>query len=124
MAAQIKADAGPVAKAVSGALADVKAFRADAEISGTRQDYRIDFSSDLDQVLKNAVGRQIQAQLGKFQGDLQAAVMEKVKGPLGGANSEIAGLDGVGRELAERLNIGDGLLKSGAGGRSGLKLPF
>jgi len=124
MAVRTKADAGPVAKAVRGALADVKAFRADAEISGTRQDYRIDFSSDLDQVLKNAVGRQIQAQLGKFQGDLQAAVMEKVKGPLGGANSEIAGLDGIGRELAERLNIADGLLKSGAGGRSGLKLPF
>jgi len=124
MAAQTKADAGPVAAAVGGALAGFKAFRANAEISGTRQDYKIGFTSDLDQVLKNAVGRQLQAQLGRFQSDLQAAVMEKVKGPLGGANAEIAGMDGIGRELAERLNIGEGLLKSGAGGRSGLKLPF
>jgi uncharacterized protein (TIGR03545 family) len=124
MAATTKADAGPVAAAVSGALAGVKAFRANAEISGTRQDYKIDFSSDLDQVLKSAVGRQLQAQLGKFRDDLQTAVMERVKGSLGDANSEIAGLDGIGRELAERLNIGEGLLKSGAGGRSGLKLPF
>jgi len=124
MAAQTKADAGPVAAAVSGALAGVKAFRAAAEISGTRQDYRINLSSDLDQVLKNAVGRQIQTQLDKFQNNLQAAVMEKVKGPLGVTNSEIGGLDGIGKELSERLNIGEGLLKSGGGGRPGFKLPF
>jgi len=123
MAAQTKADAGPVAAAVSRAIGGVNAFRATADVSGTLQDYKIHLSSDLDQVLKNAVGKQLHEQLGKFQRDLQAAVMDKVKGPLGGVNSEIGGLDGVGKEIADRLNIGEGLLKSGVG-KSGLKLPF
>jgi uncharacterized protein (TIGR03545 family) len=114
---------GPVASAVAGALGDVRAFRAVAEVTGTIDQYDVKLTSDLDQVLKNAVGRQVQAQIDKFQKDLQAAVAEKLKGPLAGAG-DMGELDGVGRELAGRLNIGEDLFKSAAGGRSGIKIPF
>ena len=117
-----KSDAGPVQAAVAGALDNVRAFRVAAEAAGTTEKYDVTLTSDLDQVLKNAVGKQVQAQMDKFRTELQAAVMEKVKGPLAGAGSDLEGMDGVGRELAGRLNLGEGLLKSG--GKSGFKLPF
>jgi uncharacterized protein (TIGR03545 family) len=119
-----KAEEGPVAAAVAGVLADVRAFRAEAQVTGTIDQYDVKLTSDLDQVLKKAVGRQIQAQIDHFQKELQAAVAEKLKEPLAGAGSEMGGLGGAGRELAARLNIGEELLKSSGGGRSGFKLPF
>jgi hypothetical protein len=33
-------------------------------------------------------------------------------------------LDGAGRELADHLNLGEDLLKSAAGSKAGIKLPF
>ncbi|MDA8126041.1 MAG: TIGR03545 family protein [Deltaproteobacteria bacterium] len=120
-----KPEAGPIAAAVAGVLGDVRAFKAQAAVTGTVENYDVKLTSDLDQVLQNAVGRQVKAQLDTFQKGLQAAIAEKVKGPLAGAGSELGGIEGVGRELAGRLNLGEGLLKSGSGGKSGgLKLPF
>lgn len=119
-----KADEGPVAAAVAVVLGDIRAFRAAAEMVGTIDKYDVRLTSDLDQILKTAVGRQIQAQTDKFQKDLQAAVAEKLKGPLSGVG-DMGGLDGAARELAGRLNFGEELLKSVAGGKSGgIKLPF
>ncbi|MCX5819267.1 MAG: hypothetical protein NT047_05085 [Deltaproteobacteria bacterium] len=48
---------------------------------------------------------------------------EKLKGPLAGAG-DMGGLDGAGRELASRLNLGEDLLESAAGGKAGIKLSF
>ncbi|MCX5818913.1 MAG: TIGR03545 family protein [Deltaproteobacteria bacterium] len=119
-----KADEGPVAAAVAGVLGDVRAFRAAAEVTGTIDKYDVKLTSDLDQVLKIAVGRQVQAQIEKFQKGLQAAVAEKLKGHLAGVGSDMGGLDGAGRELAGRLNLGEDLLKSAAGEKASIKLPF
>lgn len=119
-----KAEAGPIAAAMADALGGIKAFRVGAEVSGTPDQYNINLTSDMDHVLKNAVGRQVQTQLDRFQRDLQTAVMEKVKEPLGSLGTDMSGLDGIGRELTDRLAIGDDILKAGAGGKSGFRLPF
>ncbi|MBI4632750.1 MAG: hypothetical protein HY742_03605, partial [Deltaproteobacteria bacterium] len=44
--------------------------------------------------------------------------------PLGSLGTDMSGLDGIGRELTDRLAIGDDILKAGAGGKSGFRLPF
>jgi uncharacterized protein (TIGR03545 family) len=124
MAMGKKADAGPIAAAVADALGGIKAFRVGAEVSGTPDRYNINLTSDLDQVLKNAVAGQVKTQLDRFQRDLQAAVMEKVKGPLGSLGADMGGLDSIGRELTDRLTAGEDILKAGAGGKPGFRLPF
>jgi hypothetical protein len=66
---------------------------------------------------------QVQAQIEKFRKGLQAAVAEKLEGPLAGVGDK-GGLDSAGRELAGRLNLGEDLLKSAADGKAGIRLPF
>lgn len=118
-----KPEAGAVAQVVASALSDIKSLRVKAEITGTVTQYDIRLSSDLDQVLKQALGRQMQAQLGKFESQLRAAIAEKVNKPLGELKSGLGGLTGIGDELAARLNQATGLTKTG-GAPAGLKLPF
>ena len=48
---------------------------------------------------------------------------EKLKGLLAEAG-DMGGLDGVGRKLTGRLNLGDDLLKSAAGGKPVSSSPF
>ncbi len=124
MAMGKKADAGPIAAAMADALDGIKAFRVGAEVAGTPDRYSINLTSDMDQVLKNAVGRQVQTQLDRFQRDLEAAVMEKVKEPIGSLGADMGGLDGIGRELTGRLTAGEEILKTDAGGKPGFRLPF
>jgi uncharacterized protein (TIGR03545 family) len=119
-----KPDAGAVAKAVASALSDVKSLHLKADITGTVKDYNVRLSSDLDQVLKQALGRQMQAQVGKFESQLRAAIAEKVSKPLGDLKAGFGGLNGIGDELTARLNQATGLTKAGGGAPGGLTLPF
>lgn len=119
---------GPVDDAIAGALADVKAFRVKATVTGTETQYETRVESDLDEVLKDAVGKQAKAQVAKLEGQLRAAIDEKVKAKLDDVKGDLGGLDQLIQDLAGRLNLGQDILKSSAtgvlGGKSGLKLPF
>jgi uncharacterized protein (TIGR03545 family) len=118
-----KPDTDAVAKAVASALSDIKSLRVKADITGTVRQYEVRLSSDLDQVLKQALGRQMQTQVGKFERQLRAAIAEKVHKPLGDLKSGFGGLTVVSDELTARLNQAAGL--TGIGGTpGGLKLPF
>ena len=109
--------AGPVAKAISSALSGISRFRVNADVTGILEDYDIQLSSDLDRVLKEAAGKTVQKQAAQLESELKSAVFAKVNGPLGEARDSIGGLDAIGDELTNRLNVGNGLLR-------GLKLPF
>ncbi|WP_447974305.1 TIGR03545 family protein [Nitrospira sp. Kam-Ns4a] len=128
IASGAKADAGALQQAIQAALADVHGFSVKAGITGTLDQYEVQLSSDLDRVLQEAVGKQIQAQLAKFEAQLQAAIMEQVGGPLAELRGSLGGLDGIAAELAGRLNLGKNLLhlaKPGGGGApGGFALPF
>ena len=77
----------------------------------------MDISSDLDKVLKSAVGQLVKKEVAKFQAQLEQRISAKLQGPMQQAQSSLSGLGGIETELANRLNLGDNLLK-------GLKLPF
>lgn len=123
IAAGAKPDAGAVAKAVASALSDIKSLHLKADVTGTVKQYDVRLSSDLDQALKQALGRQMQEQAGKFESQLRAAITEKVNKPLGDLKTGFGGLTGVGDELTSRMQQADSLAK-GSGTPGGLKLPF
>ena len=106
----VKKDAGPLAKAMASSLSDVKRFNVKADISGTLKDYDMRLSSDLDRVLRNAVGKQVRTQAASLEKELKARISEKVNGPLSELKADLGGLDAVGSELTSRLNMGLDLL--------------
>lgn len=119
---------GPVGEAIAGALADVKAFRVKAEVTGTQEQFDTRVESDLDDVLKDAVGKQAKAQVAKLEGQLRAAIDEKVTSKLNEVRGNLGGYDALIQDLAGRLNLGQDILKLGVGGiggkSGGFKLPF
>ncbi len=120
---------GPVGEAIAGALADVKAFRMKASVAGTQDQYDLQVDSDLDDVLKEAVGKQAKAQVAKLEGQLRTAIDAKVAAKLNEVKGNLGGFDGLLQDLAGRANLGQDVLKSAAAGAlggktGGLKLPF
>lgn len=119
-----KADGGPIREAVGAALADIHGFSLKADVTGTLDQYDLRLTSDLDRVLQEAVGKQVRAQVAKFEAQLQAAIQEQVNGPLKDLTASLGGLDGLAGDLASRLNLGNDLLKQAKPGAGGFKLPF
>jgi uncharacterized protein (TIGR03545 family) len=106
-----------MAEALQTALSGIKQFSLNADIAGTLQAYTVDISSDLDRILKSAVGQLVKKEVAKFQAQLEQRISAKLQGPMQQAQSSLSGLGGIETELANRLDLGDNLLK-------GLKLPF
>ena len=106
-----------IADAMAAAIASVDRFSLKADVNGTLDAYTVDVKSDLDKVLKSAVGNLVSAQSGKFKAALKEEISKRLKGPMAEAQGSLAGLDAIEAELSKRLDLGDDLLK-------GLKLPF
>ena len=112
-------------KALISAISDMKALDLKAEISGTIQDYDLKLSSDLDNVLKDVVKKQVKAQAVQFEKRLQSLIQEKVGGSMADLETFIGGLGSIGSELTARSYFGDELFKrSQKSGFGGMKLPF
>jgi uncharacterized protein (TIGR03545 family) len=119
-----KADSA-VAAAIASALSDIRSFQLKADLSGTRDALDIQLSSDLDRVLKDVVGKQIQAQTARLEAQLRSAIEAKVSGPLADLKTRVGGLDDISKELTSRLNLGAEATKGSKGGSlGGFKLPF
>ena len=73
--------AGRVDDAVRKALAGISSLTLTAEVSGTPEDFDLKVRSDVDEVLKSAVGGLVRDQLAGFEKDLQEAVGAEVGGP-------------------------------------------
>ncbi len=101
------ADDNALLKALKSALADVNRFTLTAKVTGPLNDYLIKVTSDLDQVLKQALGRQVDNLTADFKDQLREGVMQKIKGPLAETNGSMSGFDGIADEIASRLNLGD-----------------
>ncbi len=110
-------------QAVAAALADIARFSVQARVNGPRDDYRVSVSSDLDKVMKKAVSGVVADQARKFENQLQAAIAKKTDGPLAELRGQVNGLGGIEKELTQRLNIGQEVLKLGSSS-SGSSLPF
>lgn len=119
-----KEEKSPVAKAIASALSDIKGFNVKADVAGTIENYDLHLSSDLDRVLKDAVGRFVSAQAAELEKGLKYEVSKRTGGQLDGLKAGFGGLIDIDGEVKNRLNLGEGLLKDMAkGGAPGFKLP-
>lgn len=103
------------ATSISSALTKVNAFSLTADISGTLEKPAVRISSDLDRVLKDAVGGLVREKAAKFEMELNAAIEERTGGALKGLQGDVAGLDGVGGKLSARQDELEAILKDAAG---------
>jgi uncharacterized protein (TIGR03545 family) len=114
-------------KAVSSALSGVSEIGLKAMISGPVDNYEMQISSNLDDILKNAVGSAVKDQISTFENKLRAAVSEKVNGPLHDAKGSFGGFEGLGKELESRISQLTGMQGAGVQKQSplgGFQLPF
>ncbi len=104
--------AGRVDEAIRSALGGVTALSLTAEISGTPEDFDLKIRSDVDDVLKSAVGSLVRDQLAGFEKGLVEAIDREAAGPLEKLGLGIKGLDAIGLDL-DGLNkrLGDLLKK-------------
>jgi uncharacterized protein (TIGR03545 family) len=102
---------GQLGQTLQAALADISAFDLQADIKGDMDDYRVSLSSNIDDVLKDAMGKQLRQKAGAFEKTLNNAILDKTRDPLAKASSQVAGLDSINDELTSRLGLGDDVLK-------------
>jgi uncharacterized protein (TIGR03545 family) len=116
---------GHMATAIASALADVNAFHLGATVTGTTQNPNVHVTSDLDTVLKNAVGKMVAEQAARLEADLKVAIAERVNGPLEDLKKQLGGFGGLGEELTSRNDALNNLLNEKLSPKGkGLKLPF
>ncbi|MFQ5596683.1 MAG: hypothetical protein ACE5GK_01395 [Nitrospiria bacterium] len=121
----LKEGAGTLARAMADTLGEVKAFGLKAEAAGTLSDYDLKIASDLDQVLKKAIGNQVKVQATQFEAKLKSEITEKVNKEVAKLQSEFKGLDGLLDTLGGRERLGDKILQEAMKkATGGLKLPF
>lgn len=116
---------GRMAEAIASALADVQAFHLGATVTGTVQQPEVKVTSDLDSVLKNAVGKMVSEQTVRLEADLKSAIAEKVNGPLEDLKKQLGGYGELGQALTARSDALNNLLNEQLAPKvKGLKLPF
>ena len=115
---------GRMAGALASALADVKALNLEATIKGTTQNPDVRVTSDLDRILKDAVGKLVAEQAARFEADLKVAIAERVNGPLEDLKKQLAGFGGLNDELTSRSDALSGILSGDKLAPMGQKLPF
>ena len=112
-----KAAGSQLSGALADAVASVTHFALTAFIKGNDPDYSARIESDLDPVLRKAVGQIIASATSKLESQLQAAIAEKTQGPVKEAQNRLGSLSGLADEFSQRLDFGNSLLKN-------IKLPF
>ena len=107
-----KTGSNQLQQTLHAALANVSTFSVNARVTGPLDNYKTKITSDLDNVLKNAVGRQIKTLTNEFQDKLRAGILDKVKGPMAGTSGSMSGLDSINQEISSRLGLGNDVLKN------------
>lgn len=100
----------PFAGAIGSALSGVSKFSANAAVTGPLDNYDVKIESDLDRLLKDAVGNAVKKEAAKLEKELKNAILAKVNGPLSQTKNSLSGFGNIGDELANRLKLGNGLL--------------
>jgi uncharacterized protein (TIGR03545 family) len=105
-----KDQAGSIATTIASALSDVSKFSARADINGTLDDYKINITSDLDSILKNALEKVIHKETEKLENKLKNTILAKVDDYLNLTNDSLSDFGIIKDEFRSRLNLGDILL--------------
>jgi uncharacterized protein (TIGR03545 family) len=99
-----------IANTIASALSDVSKFSAKADINGTLDDYKINITSDLDSILKDALEKVIKKETEKLENKLKSTILAKFDDHLNQTNNSLSGFGIIKDELNKRLNLGDMLL--------------
>ena len=109
-----------LARAMRTSLAGVQRFNVTADVGGTLDDPKVRLTSDLDRILKDAVGQAAREETAKLEAGLKAAIDEKTGPVLADAQKSLASLESAKTQLATiRSGLEDALKKKAA-----VKLPF
>jgi len=111
------AQASPLVKALGGALEDLSTLTANADVNGTLENYIVTVKSDVDRILKSAMGKVVHQQTAALKKQLKAQISAQLQGPAGEAKGALGGFGDIQGELEKRLNIGGNVLGD-------LKLPL
>jgi len=111
------AQSSPVVKAMGSVLEDLSTLTANADVAGTLENYTVTVKSDVDRLLKSAMGKVVNQQTAALKKQLKTQISAQLQGPAGEAKGALGGFGDIQGELEKRLNIGGGLMGD-------LKLPF
>ena len=114
------------AQTISSTLSGITRFSLMVDITGTIDNYETDISSDIDQIMKKAVGNLVKKESASLERKLRSAVYAKVNGPSDDLKLNFSRLVSINNELISRLDLGKDALDSfGVKSNSRiLKLPF
>ena len=107
----------PVVKAMGSVLENLSTLTANADISGTLENYTVMVKSDVDRLLKSAMSKVIDQQTAALKNQLKTQISAQLQGPAGEARGALGGFGDIQGELEKRLNVGGGVMGD-------LKLPF
>ncbi len=111
------AQSSPLVKAMGTALEGVSTLAANADVNGTLENYIVTLKSDVDKLLKSAMGKVVHQQTAALKKQLTSQISAQLQGPAGEAKGALGGFGGIQGELEKRLNFGSGVMGD-------LKLPF
>ena len=107
----------PLVKAMGSALEGLSTLTANADVSGTLENYIVTVKSDVDKLLKSAMGKVVHQQTAALKKQLKSQISARLQGPAGDAKGALGGFGNIQGELEKRLNFGSGVMGD-------LKLPF
>lgn len=118
--------ASAIVKAVDSALRGVSRFSLRADIEGTREKFDVSLSSDLDRVLRDAVGGLIREEAAKFRDLLASEVRERTGGALAAVSERMNALEVIGIDLGKKEDVLGELMNEllRLGPAPAFKLPF
>ncbi|MEN8243643.1 MAG: TIGR03545 family protein [Thermodesulfobacteriota bacterium] len=102
---------GQLGQTLQEALAGISAFDLQADIKGDMDDYHVSLSSNIDDVLKDAMGKQFKKKAGAFEKSLNDAIAAKTREPLAENSGMLSDLNSIENELSARLGLGDAVRK-------------
>jgi len=102
---------GSIARSMESALKDVNAFDIKVDISGSKEKYDMHVSSDLDEIMKNAIGKQVKQSVDKFEKQLEDSIKEKTAGKIAELKSRFSKVDQLQKKLDKSEKLGNDKLK-------------
>lgn len=95
---------GKLVKTIGESLQGVNAFEVKADLKGTLKDNDIDISSDLDDVIKNALGKQFKQKAQEFEKQLKDKVEQKTKEQIAKLESRLDTFNSAQQDLQLKKN--------------------
>lgn len=94
---------GSIREALSSALERTVRFNVKASVRGTVKEYRINITSDLEEVLKEAVAVEVKGQFAKVEDQVRSVMAAKLTGPFREVRVNMEALEALCRDLESRL---------------------